>query len=259
MAKGFLRRAEAYRYVKLLQDLDEPTADDIATTNALLNVMRNGPEHELQCGMLDAVLTGEAPPHGLEHVRLLSTSAKVDFQSHFHARFFRLMLQFCNDHNPLNDIVFYGYGRQPPGAVFISPTGSTVSHSHFLRHGIYYGSSDHHRGQNSRFGYINNRVPVIIRRIYKTTVEVMGEEHEFVAVMVQQLIAPERRPLFPWDFWDEYLGIDAWEVDQFGQLEAVPADAFTGVVALSDIEMSYGHYWLTIVMVNTEPEDLAEN
>ncbi|KAG8708527.1 hypothetical protein FRC08_018849 [Ceratobasidium sp. 394] len=61
MAKGFMRRAELYRYVKHLQSLDDPTDDNVATTKILLKAMRNGPEHDLQRGMFDAVLAGESP------------------------------------------------------------------------------------------------------------------------------------------------------------------------------------------------------
>lgn len=43
-----------------MQDIANPTRDDIATTNMMLEAMREGPEHERQRGMLNAVLAGEA-------------------------------------------------------------------------------------------------------------------------------------------------------------------------------------------------------
>ena len=46
------------------------------------------------------------------------------------------------------------------------------------------------------------------------------------------------------------LGIDAWAFDQLSPVEAVRADQFSGVFALSDIEMTYGHYWLTFAMIH---------
>ncbi|KAG8769645.1 hypothetical protein FRC12_004831 [Ceratobasidium sp. 428] len=147
MAKGYMRRAEAYRYVKKLQDLDQPTCDDIDTTKALLSAMRNGPEHEKQCGMLAAVLAGEARFRGQEHIHLTSVSAKVNFMARDHQQFYQLMVRFCNQHNPFEDVKFYGIERRPPGGVKIQALGSTVSYSHFFRHGVGYGSADHYRGQ----------------------------------------------------------------------------------------------------------------
>ncbi|KAG9076056.1 hypothetical protein FS749_012217 [Ceratobasidium sp. UAMH 11750] len=99
----------------------------------------------------------------------------------------------------------------------------------------------------------------MIQGIYAMTVEVEGEQYKFRAVMIQWFLVPEVTPVFPWDFWDQYLGIDTWEFDHLGPLKAVPLDAFTGVFTLSDIEMTYSHYWITCAMFNTEPQDLAKD
>ena len=48
----------------MLQALEQLTADDTKAINVLLNAMQNGPEHELQRGMLHAVLAGEAKFRG---------------------------------------------------------------------------------------------------------------------------------------------------------------------------------------------------
>ncbi|KAG8724353.1 hypothetical protein FRC09_019802 [Ceratobasidium sp. 395] len=174
MAKGFLRRAECYRYVKMLQDINEPTEDDLATLKVLLDAMRHGPEHEAQHGMLNAVLAGEAHFHGLgrslqttiiktrlivslEHIRLATASAQVDFQSRQHAPYYRLLIQFINENNPFDGVQFYGPGVRPPGGVYLAPKGSTVSYPNFYRYGVRYGADSHHRGRNSRYGYIYNQ------------------------------------------------------------------------------------------------------
>ncbi|KAF8597435.1 hypothetical protein BDV93DRAFT_513347 [Ceratobasidium sp. AG-I] len=132
--------------------------------------MRNGPEHELQLGMLHAILAGEADFRSQEHIRLATPPAKVNFQAQ--------------------------------------------------------DSANHYRGKKSRFGFIQNRVPVIVHGIFKTMLEVNGEEHEFVAAMVQQFVAPERQPVFPWDRWAEFLGINAWAFEQLHPIEAAPLNVF---------------------------------
>ncbi|KEP46825.1 transposase family Tnp2 protein [Rhizoctonia solani 123E] len=259
LAMGFLRRAESYRYVKVMQSIEEPTADDIETTKVLLGAMRDGPEHEIQRGMLGAVLAGEARFHQQQRLRLATISAKVDFNKHEHRQFYRLLVDYCNQHNPFENTVFYGHGIPQPNGHYLHPKSSTVCYSHFFRYGVRYGSANNHRGRKSQYGYIENRIPVIIQGIYETTVEIQGQEHKFLAVMVQRFVAPAAEPLFPWAHWNNRLEIDAWEFQRFAPLEAVSATTFNGVFALSDINMTCQHYWLTFAMIRTRPEDLDED
>ncbi|CAE6472201.1 unnamed protein product [Rhizoctonia solani] len=266
MAKGFLRRTECHRYVHELQSIEEPTIDDTKTTEVLLGVMRNGPEHEVQRGMLDAILAGQAPMHGQEEIRLATTPARINFRDADHRDYYALMVDFCNrpQNRPaeLHNVVFYGHGLPPAEGdiqVHVSPNNSTLAYPHFRRYGVRYGSAKHSRGLKSRYGYIFGRVPVLIQGIYETKVEVQGQEHKFLAVMVQRFVAPDLEPAFPWNHWNEILGIDAWLYNQLAPLEAVPPTVFTGVFALSDLEMTDGHFWITIAMINTRPEDLAED
>ncbi|KEP46026.1 transposase family Tnp2 protein, partial [Rhizoctonia solani 123E] len=254
MAKGFLRRTECYRYVTELQSIEMPTADDTKTTNVLLGAMRNGPEHEVQRGMLEAVLAGEAPMQGQEEIRLATTSAQVNFRHNSYRQYYQPMVNFCNNHRPeaLRNVVFFGFGEAPNRGelqVHIRPRGSTRSYPHFHRYGVRYGSANHYRGKKSRYGYIHNQVPVLIRGIYETTVEVWGQEYKFLAIMVQRFIAPDEEPAFPWNHWNNTLGIDAWKHDQLAPLEVVPPTVFTGVFVLSDLIMTYGHFWITIAMI----------
>lgn len=136
-----------------------------------------------------------------EPFRLATVSAKVDFQHRKHARFYNLMIAFCNERNPFPGAVYYGFGRRPPGGIHIPPKGTTVSYSHFYRNGIRYGVATHHRGIRSRYGYINRRIPVQVEGIYKTTVEVEGQVHEFLAIMVRRFVAPNQQPVVPWNYW----------------------------------------------------------
>ncbi|KAG8756816.1 hypothetical protein FRC12_010451 [Ceratobasidium sp. 428] len=255
MARGFLRRAECYRFVKLLQSIENPTDDDTKTTEMLLKVTRNGPEHERQRGMLAGVLAGDIHFRGQEPIQFSTTPAQVDFHSRTHQPYWDLLVGFCNEHSPVDGAVFYRAGRRPPGGVWIRPQGSALSYSHFWRHGVRYGSSWHHRGRKSQHAYIYGRNPVIIRGVYEAVVEIEGEEYRIDAVMVQRMLEPEPRGIFPWDHWEDHIAIHTWRFDELGPIEAVPLDAFTGTYILSDIEMTHGRYWVTFASFGTEPED----
>ncbi|KAG8794202.1 hypothetical protein FRC12_000221 [Ceratobasidium sp. 428] len=208
MIKGFLRRANIYRYVKLLQDIQNPTLDDIATTGVLLDMTRNAPEHEAERGVLDAVLAGQAPFHGQEHIKMATTCASTapafdqrgEYTSHMWGRRSHILTSA--------DTVFVmGQLHTPAG-------------------------------------------------IYEITVQTEGRQHTFAAAMVQRFVVPARDPVFLWAYWANMMRIDHWEYNALHPVEAVPLDVFTGNFILTDIEMTYGHYWLTIGRPRTEPLDV---
>ncbi|CCO38035.1 hypothetical protein BN14_12198 [Rhizoctonia solani AG-1 IB] len=193
--------------------------------------MRDAPEHEVERGRLDAILAGDARFLKQEHIRLATAPAKVNFRDRKHEMYYNLMVDFCNNHLPigLQHIRFYGYGAPPQEGLGIQ-----------IHPGVRYGSANHSRGFNSRYGYIDDRIPVVIQGIYESTVAVRDEQ-----------------PVFPWNHWNNILGIGAWKYQEVHPINAVPATAFTSHFALSDIEMSYGHFWLTFSMItSTRPEDL---
>ncbi|KAG8716823.1 hypothetical protein FRC09_015154 [Ceratobasidium sp. 395] len=251
MMKGFLRRANIYCY-----DIQNPTFDDIATTGVLLDMTRNAPEHEAERGVLDAVLAGQAPFHGQEHIKMATTCARVDFYTPVHRPYYELFIRFLNDHNPYLRHQFYGPGIRPEGGIYIPHVGETFAYPYFCRYGIRYGSAMHSCGRNARYGYINGRTPVLIKGIYEITVETEGRQHTFAAAMVQRFVVPARDPVFLWAYWADMMRIDHWEYNALHPVEAVPLDVFTGNFILTDIEMPYGHYWLTIGRPRTEPPDV---
>ncbi|QRV95272.1 Transposase family Tnp2 protein [Ceratobasidium sp. AG-Ba] len=249
MAKGWLRRAESYWIVRQMQEIEDPTEDDTLTTEILLKAMRDGPEYERQCGILNAILAGEARFRDQEFIRLAKVPAKVDFQHSDHAPYYQMVVDFCS--NLIEDGVFYAQGQRPPGGIYFPPQGTTLLYPHFFRCGIRYDSASHHRGKRSRYGYINDPVPVIVRRIYKATFNIDDQERKFVAVVVQRFVRAEQRPVFPWSFWENQLGIDAWAYGELAPFEVVRASDFSGVFALSDIDLTYGHYWITFAMIHS--------
>ncbi|KEP45483.1 transposase family Tnp2 protein, partial [Rhizoctonia solani 123E] len=88
MAKGFLCQTECYCYVAELQSIEEPTPDERKTTQVLLGAMQNGPEHEIQQGMLEAVIAGEVPMHGqgqkAQHAATLTSATMVFVMARAH-------------------------------------------------------------------------------------------------------------------------------------------------------------------------------
>ncbi|CCO38060.1 hypothetical protein BN14_12223 [Rhizoctonia solani AG-1 IB] len=91
MAKGFLRRTQCNCYVTELQSIEQPSPDDTVTTKALLRAMRNGPEHEVQRGRLEAILAGKALLHGQEEIQLSTTTAQVNLREDKHWRYYNLI------------------------------------------------------------------------------------------------------------------------------------------------------------------------
>ncbi|KAG8765878.1 hypothetical protein FRC12_007226 [Ceratobasidium sp. 428] len=275
MARGFLRRAEAYRLVHYMQSILNPSDDDLATIEALLKVMRDGPEHKVQRGRLNAILAGDArfceqgklfPFYSTttillvcftERVQFSTTPAKVNFRRGDDTQYYDLFVNFLSLEDP--DIIVYGDSVRPDGGIYLDPKTSTISYSHFFYFGIRYGAAAHHRGKRSRYGFIGNRVPVIIRKIYQATLLVQGEPRRFVGIIVQRFVRPHHQPAFPWNNWADQLGIGTWMYNRFDEPEVVHPNELSGVFALSDIQLTYSHYWITFAMPHTEPKDLADD
>ncbi|QRV78029.1 pleckstrin homology-like domain, family B, member 1 [Ceratobasidium sp. AG-Ba] len=115
MARGFLKRAAVHRLVHDLQSIPDPQPGNISTINYVLGVMQNSPEHELQCGMLNAVLAGEAHFRGQKRIALATTSAQVNWMDNDHCPFWDTVIEFCN--TQIHEAVIYGYGVPPNGGV----------------------------------------------------------------------------------------------------------------------------------------------
>ncbi|KAG8728746.1 hypothetical protein FRC12_021524 [Ceratobasidium sp. 428] len=207
--------------------------------------MRDGPEHEAQRGRLNAILAGDARfreqgkfffsfiatisfIHFTERVRLSTTPAKVNFRRGDDVHYYDLFIRFCS--NQGENIVIYGDGVRPPGGIYLDPKTSTVSYSHFFYFGIRYGVAAHHRGKRSRYGFIENRIPVIIRKVYEATLQVEGAPQRFIGVVIQRFVRPRRQPVFPWDNWADRLGIGAWVYNEFEAPEVVHPSALNGVL-----------------------------
>jgi hypothetical protein len=50
------------------------------------------------------------------------------------------------------------------------------------------------------------------------------------------------------------MGSASWAYEELSELIPITVDQFSGVFALVDINMSYGHYWVTQAMDNIQPE-----
>ncbi|KAG9126247.1 hypothetical protein FRC07_004272 [Ceratobasidium sp. 392] len=112
------------------------------------------------------------------------------------------------------------------------------------------------RGYTLLYGYIGKLVPVLIKRIYQCTfdIEDEGNPHIINCAVVQQFVEHDREPDFPWMQLACQLEIQHWSYGSYDEPEAVCVTYFSGSFALGDIEMSYGHYWITLGMKLVDPE-----
>ncbi|KAG8762526.1 hypothetical protein FRC12_008976 [Ceratobasidium sp. 428] len=255
MLCGYLKKVECIRILRHLQALPNPTNDDKATIKMMLESMRTGPEREVYREMLGEVLAGEAAFQGQENICFASNPAKVDLQVAGHCNL------ICEHINSIQDdfVVFAG-GRRPERGVRLSSKNSTLSHAHLEHRGVRFGVAGHAHGDNARFGYIRGNIPVIIRRIYRSSILFPGEDEprQYTTVLVQRFSrhATHPHPRFPWNRMNEYTRIEPWAVDTYEDLEAVPPEDLTGTFALYPIELSHGPYWLTIAMKPAVPTQL---
>ncbi|CAE6494534.1 unnamed protein product, partial [Rhizoctonia solani] len=253
MARGWLKRAGCHTLVREMQEIENPSPDDITTTKIMLSAMRDGPEHERQRGRLNAILAGEENFQSQAILRLATTSVEVDWHKFDHRPYWELVAEHCSHQLP--GVIVYPYGLRPNGGVRLADKNSTRSLPHIHVNGIRYGTDFHHRAYNSRYAYIDpERHPVLIRRIYQAILPVQGGNREIISAVVQRFQPPVEQPGFPWDDWGDQLEIAAWRFQELNEPEVINVTRFSGTFALSDIQMQTGHHWLTFAMQPMEPE-----
>ncbi|KAG8746234.1 hypothetical protein FRC12_014344 [Ceratobasidium sp. 428] len=253
MARGFVKTGMAHSLVHKLQGIANPTPDDTNTINCALGVMGNGPERELQRGNLAAVLAGEAEFQGQEWIKLATTSSQVVWTSNDHSPYWDIVMEFCS--HELGRPV-YGRGIPPPHGVCLEAKGSTRCFPYVRHAGIRFGNDFQMRGYTSRYGYIGEMVPVLIKRIYQCSFDIEGEDNPRVicCAVVQQFVEHEHEPDFPWMRVARRLEIQHWAYNVYDEPKIVSLTSFSGSFALGDIVMSYAHYWITFA-VDPEFED----
>lgn len=107
-------------------------------------------------------------------------------------------MDFCGVQLP--GVVVYGYSVPPHGGVRLEPKGSTCCFPYVHHGGLRFGNDLQSHGFASRYGFINNMVPVLIRWTYRCTLEVGDDDEcQILCAVVQQFKDLERQLVFPWD------------------------------------------------------------
>ncbi|KDN40631.1 hypothetical protein RSAG8_07960, partial [Rhizoctonia solani AG-8 WAC10335] len=259
MARGWLKRTSCHALVREMQGVENPSRDDTATIEMMLSAMRDGPEHERQRGRLDAILAGEDVFQSQAIVRLATTSAEVDWHKDGHRAYWELVADHCSQQLP--GVVVYPYGQPPEGGICLTHKHSTRSLPHVHVNGIRYGTDSHRWAYNSRYAYIDpQRHPVLIKRIYRATLPLYSDfsllytNQGFLGMNGAYFVTFILSYSLQVHSWGAHLEIAAWMFEELGEAEVINITRFSGAFALSDIQMSTGHYWLTFAMQPIEPE-----
>ncbi|KAG8724749.1 hypothetical protein FRC09_014814 [Ceratobasidium sp. 395] len=111
------------------------------------------------------------------------------------------------------------------------------------------------RGYTSRYGYIGEMVPALIKRIYQCSFDIDEDNPRIVCcAVIQQFVEHGHEPDFPWMRVARRLEIQHWAYNVYNEPEIVSLTSFSGLFALGDIVMSYGHYWMTFAVKPVDPE-----
>ncbi|KAG8742780.1 hypothetical protein FRC12_015269 [Ceratobasidium sp. 428] len=190
-------------------------------------------------------------------MRLSKQSRSVDLGK---LAIYELVLEFCVAEWP--DAGVFGSGMVKNH--YLAPVGMVRNHSYVEYNGICYGAFSHTSGRGYCYQYIDGRYPVRIEQILH--IEIPGGANlRTVCALVRRFKAPPIEPHFPWDTWASHLGVSSWAYDGLEEVMAVQANCFSGALALFDVEMSYGRYWVTVALDSVSPErddaddDLGDN
>jgi hypothetical protein len=134
------------------------------------------------------------------------------------------------------------------------------------------GTWEHTSGKGYCYGYIDGRYPVRIDRILH--IELTGEpDLRCICALVRLFQSPEVEGRFPWDLWQApnrtqpvqtvskylynragHLGTSIWAYGELGLLLVIQVGRFSGALALFDVPMSYGRYWVAVALDSISPE-----
>ncbi|QRV94930.1 Transposase family Tnp2 protein [Ceratobasidium sp. AG-Ba] len=243
--------ASLRRFINSLKALPNRTPVDDDMIHELMEALRGGTEQAHQRGTLMAFIaqcqTAYTRMYGIhESTRLSTQSRLIDLEKH---HLYDLVLKFCITKWPDAGIFGPGVVRQ----CYLSPTGMVRNHSYVEYDGIRYGAWEHTSGKGYCYGYIDGRQAVRIDRILH--IKFPGVPNmSCVCALVRLFQTPPIEGSFPWDAWAGHLGVHNWAYGQLGELVAISATRFSGTLALFDIPMSYGRYWVTIALDSVSAE-----
>ncbi|QRV72064.1 Transposase family Tnp2 protein [Ceratobasidium sp. AG-Ba] len=252
LMRGWWNYTAIQNLITMMHALPDRTAADDSVIEDLTTALRGGPEHALQRGTLMAFIaqcqTAYTRLYGLQDsTRLSNQSRLIDLEK---LNLYQLILQFCIQRWPNAGI--WGGG----GVIrtrYLDPEKSVRNYSYVEHNGVRYGAQQHTSGKGYCYGYIDGRHPVLIERIL--VIEIPGEpDLRCVCALVRKFQAPPVEPNFPWDAWSGHLGASSWAYGQLGELTIVSVHQFAGALALFDIQMSYGRYWVTVALDTVQPE-----
>ncbi|KAG8695515.1 hypothetical protein FRC08_007730 [Ceratobasidium sp. 394] len=185
--------------------------------------------------------------HGIQNsTRLSNQSRMINLER---VGLYDLVLWHCQEVWP--DAGIFGNGQVLD--LYLPPEGVVRNYSFVEYDGIRYGAHTHTSGKRYCYAYIDGRQPVRIERVLH--IEFPGNPNMCtICVLIRRFQVPEREPEFPWDAWAGRLGVSSWVYEGLGGLEAIPVRRFSGVFALFNVPMSYGHYWVTVALDSVSPE-----
>ncbi|QRV74708.1 Transposase family Tnp2 protein [Ceratobasidium sp. AG-Ba] len=238
--------------IKNMQALPNRTEADNSVIADLTAALRGGTEHALQRGTLMAFIaqceTAYTRLYGIqESTRLSNQSRLVNLEA---LNLYHMILQFCVEIWP-NSGIWGGNGMVQTH--YLDPEKTVRNYSYVEYNGIRYGARQHTSGIGYCYGYIDSRYPVLIERILY--IEFPGEaELRCICALVRKFQTPLVQPNFPWDAWSVHLGVASWAYNELGAPTIIPIHRFSGTLALFDISMSYGRYWVTVALDSVQPE-----
>ncbi|QRW07944.1 Transposase family tnp2 [Ceratobasidium sp. AG-Ba] len=247
LMRGWWSHVAIQNLIRMLRELPDRTATDESIIEDLLSALR---------GELSTHSSGERLWHISHNARRLipdcmesELSAQlrvIDLEKH---RIYQLVLDFCIEYWP--DAGIFGPGM--PRQRYLAPEGMVRNHSYVELNGVRYGAWEHTSGVGYCYGYIDGRSPVRIDRIL--SIEIPGVPYmHCICALVRSFCPALVEAQFPWDTWAGHLGVSSWAYGQLTELTAIPVHRFSGALALFDITMSYGRYWVTVSLDNIAPE-----
>ncbi|KAL1740203.1 hypothetical protein HDZ31DRAFT_85553 [Schizophyllum fasciatum] len=142
----------------------------------------------------------------------------------------------------------------------VSFFGRVKSFSHIWIDGRRHGAESAARGQSARYGYIDDRVPVVVQYIFEAEERAPDVangilRHTFALVRRFKTDNEVTALSLPWDLWATDLGVRIWRANVFSPVEAVSVSRLSGHFVLAPLSIEAINVWVTVAYDCEAPED----
>ncbi|KAJ7715449.1 hypothetical protein B0H16DRAFT_1477341 [Mycena metata] len=224
MMRGWWKTTLIQDLISRLEEIENPAPEDVASLAVLKSYLKGGTSERK--GTLQNYICRvqtESNPHAVELSKFPKQQSLRELgHGYYHLVFEYLKALWAAHATLVLDVELEKAGEH-------SLSGDVQSYSHGWVHRRRHGAATQHRGQSAQYAYIDHRIPVQIRHIFR--VEERFTDTQTLTANLAIVRRFQEDPVifnFPWALWATDIGVQVWQANIFGRSEFLSAVVNSG-------------------------------